>query len=114
MRLLFLLFFSFFLAGCSKSEPLYNTQSYVFGTLVDITIYGETEEKSQAVSNAIIRNFQDLHNRLHAWRPSKLSTLNASFAKGSEVVEIDADIANMIEEATALSVQSNGAFNPSI
>jgi FAD:protein FMN transferase len=113
MRLI-LLFGVMFLAACSPKEPLYNTQSYVFGTLVDISIYGETEEKSQAASNAIIHNFQDLHNRLHAWRPSKLSTLNASFAKGSEPVALDADIANMIAEATALSVQSNGAFNPSI
>jgi FAD:protein FMN transferase len=113
MRLI-LLFCVMFFAACSKPEPLYNTQSYVFGTLVDISIYGETEEKSQAVSNAIIRNFQDLHNRLHAWRPSKLNTLNAAFAKGSEPVELDADIANMIADATALSVQSNGAFNPSI
>ena len=113
MRLI-LVFCLFFLASCSPKEPLYNTQSYVFGTLVDITIYGESEEKSQAVSNDIILNFQDLHNRLHAWRPSKLKSLNTAFAQGKTPVRVDADIAAMIAEATALSVKSNGAFNPSI
>ena len=113
MRFFYILFFVF-LVSCSKPEPLYNTQSYVFGTLVDITIYGETEAKSQTASNEIIRDFQQLHNRLHAWRPSKLSTLNNAFAKGKTPVEVDADIANMISDAAALSVLSNGAFNPSI
>ena len=109
-----LVFCLFFLASCSPKEPLHHTQSYVFGTLVDITIYGETEEKSQIISNEIMRNFQDLHNRLHAWRPSKLKTLNTAFAQGKTPVPVDADIVAMIENATALSIKSNGAFNPSI
>ncbi len=113
MRLI-LIFCLCFLASCSPKEPLYNTQSYVFGTLVDITIYGESEEKSQAVSNEIILNFQQLHNRLHAWRPSKLKSLNIAFAQGKTPVAVDVDIANMIADATKLSIQSNGAFNPSI
>lgn len=113
MRLI-LVFCIIFFAACSPKEPIHNTQSYVFGTLVDITIYGETEEKSQTVSNEIIRDFQQLHNQLHAWRPSKLNTLNAAFAKGKAPVSIDVDLATMITEATALSIQSKGAFNPSI
>ncbi len=113
MRLLFV-FFLLFVAACSPKEPLYNTQSYVFGTLVDITIYGETETKAQAISNAIISNFQQLHNHLHAWRPSELKSLNAAFAQGKTPVSIQTDIANMISDATKLSIQSKGAFNPSI
>ena len=84
MRFFILLIFGFFLASCTPKEPIYNTQSYVFGTLVDITIYGESEEKSQAVSNAIMRQFQDLHRRLHAWQPSEITALNQAFAQGSQ------------------------------
>ncbi len=113
MRLL-LVFFLLFVAACTPKEPLYNSQSYVFGTLVDITIYGETEAKSLAISNAIISNFQQLHNRLHAWRPSELQSLNIAFAQGKTPVSIQTDIANMISDATKLSIQSKGAFNPSI
>ena len=111
---LFLLFIIVFIAGCTKPEPLYNTQSYVFGTLVDISIYGETELAAQEISNQIIRDFQALHNRLHAWRPSELKALNRAFALGKTPVTIKPDLALMILDATQLSVQSNGAFNPSI
>jgi FAD:protein FMN transferase len=111
---LFLIFTFVFLSSCSKSEPLYNTQSYVFGTLVDITIYGESETHAQETSDQIIRNFQDLHNRLHAWQPSELKTINQAFALGKTPVSISPDIAAMINEATKLSMQSKGAFNPSI
>lgn len=114
MRLFLILFFSFFLVSCSKPEPLYNTQSYVFGTLVDISIYGETEQQSQEISNQIIRQFQDLHNRLHAWRPSELSTINHTFAHGDTPTSIKPDLSLMIQDATRLSAQSNGAFNPAI
>lgn len=114
MRLILLLFFCFFITSCSQQQPLYNSQSYVFGTLVDISIYGENEADAQAISSEIIRKFQDLHNRLHAWRPSKLKTLNHAFSQGKTPVSIDADIAAMITDATALSIKSNAAFNPSI
>ncbi len=114
MRLSLILFFSLFLVSCSKPEPLYNTQSYVFGTLVDISIYGETEQQSQEISNQIIRQFQDLHNRLHAWRPSELSTINHAFAHGDTPASIKPDLSLMIQDATRLSGQSNGAFNPAI
>jgi FAD:protein FMN transferase len=102
------------LAACSPKEPIHNTQSYVFGTLVDITIYGETEEKSQDVANDIIHDFQQLHHHLHAWRPSKLKALNTAFASGKTPTDVDTVIANMIKEATIFSIQSKGAFNPSI
>ena len=113
MRLL-ILFFSFFIASCSKPEPIYNTQSYVFGTLVDISIYGESEQQSREISSQINREFQQLHNRLHAWRPSEILNLNHAFSKGQTPVSIKPDIAAMIKYATAYSLQSNGLFNPAI
>jgi thiamine biosynthesis lipoprotein len=111
---LFLILLLIFTASCSKEEPLYNTQSYVFGTLVDITIYGEPEQAAQEISTQIIRNFQDMHNRLHAWRPSELKALNHGFSQGKVPVTIQPDVAKMITDATKLSVQSKGAFNPAI
>jgi thiamine biosynthesis lipoprotein len=114
MRLFLIFFLGFLLASCSQKEPLYNTQSYVFGTLVDITIYGEPETKAQAFSNEIIHKFQDFHNRLHAWQPSELKTLNHAFSQGKTPISIQPDVAAMISDATRLSLQSKGAFNPAI
>ena len=114
MRLFLLYIFFCLLTSCSKPEPLYNTQSYVFGTLVDISIYGESDSQAQEISNQIIREFQELHNRLHAWRPSELSAINHAFAQGDTPISIKPDLSAMIQDATRLSAQSNGAFNPAI
>ena len=113
MRPLFLFFSAWLLISCSAKEPLYNTQTYVFGTLVDISIYGETDERAQAVSNAIIQEYQHLHQRLHAWKPSELSAVNQAFTQG-EAIRVKADIAQMLSDVTRLSTQSNGTFNPAI
>lgn len=114
MRYFIFLVFSLMLTGCSREEPLYNTQSYVFGTLVDITIYGESEQEAQNISGEIIRHFQMLHNRLHAWRPSEIKALNHAFAQGKTPVRIAPDVAAIINDATELSIQSKNAFNPAI
>lgn len=114
MRFIFFLLFSTLITACAPKEPLYHTQSYVFGTLVDISIYGEPETRAKALTNAISRQFQSLHNRLHAWQPSELQSLNHAFAAGQTPITVHPDIAHIISEATQLSVQSNGAFNPAI
>lgn len=113
MRIVFLLLSALLLLSCSPKEPLYNTQSYVFGTLVDISIYGETDERAQAVSNGIIQQYNALHQRLHAWKPSELSAINQAFSAGKSIT-IKPDIAQILRDATALSTQSEGAFNPAI
>lgn len=103
-----------------KKEPLYHSQSYVFGTLVDISIYGESDERARVVTNLILQDFQQLHQRFHAWKTdasgnaSELGKLNEAFAKGTSPIEVQADLANIIRDATALSVKSHGLFNPAI
>jgi FAD:protein FMN transferase len=114
MRLLSLFAICFLLTCCTRPEPLHNTQSYVFGTLVDITIYGESEEEAQELAGEIIRDFQELHNRLHAWRAGEIKTLNIAFKRSQLPATIKPDIAAIISDATALSIQSKGAFNPAI
>ncbi len=114
MRFLLLFTSLLLLASCNPKEPLYNTQTYVFGTLVDISIYGESDERAQEVATAIINNYNQLHHRLHAWKPSEISTINHAFSQGKTAVNVSDDIALMITEVTALSNQSKGAFNPAI
>lgn len=108
------------LLTCCFKEPLYHSQSYVFGTLVDISIYGETEDHAQQVSNQLLQDFQNLHNRLHAWKPlsegkpSELGQLNSAFEHGANPITIAPDLAYMLADAKQLSVKSNGLFNPAI
>ena len=113
MRLLVLIF-ALCLSACGK-EPLVQTKSYVFGTLVDISIYGETEDKAHAVTSHILQDFQRLHHQYHAWQSdSELSKLNQRFAAGKKPVEISPELAQMLVQAQTLSKQSQGLFNPAI
>ncbi|MDR2220318.1 MAG: FAD:protein FMN transferase [Methylobacillus sp.] len=110
---LLLLFLLPLLASCGR-EPVYESQSYVFGTLVDITIYGESEERARELSGHVLQQFQRLHEQLHAWQSgSKLDNLNQAFAAGKST-SVSPELAGMLADATRLSEQSGGLFNPAI
>lgn len=101
--------------SCCGREPLYQNQGYVFGTLVDISIYGETEPHARDLSNHVLQNFQGLHDRLHAWQAgSGLDQLNQAFAQGQKQVPVSTELAKILAHATILSAQSQGLFNPAI
>jgi len=85
----------------------------VFGTLVDVTVYGESEPRARQAVNEVMQEFQRLHNLLHAWQPSELSELNAAFAEG-ESKAVSPELAAMLRDAAQLSQQSQGLFNPAI
>lgn len=108
-----LLLLAAFLSSCSK-EPLYQSQSYVFGTLVDISIYGEPEDRAQKLAADIQQDFQRIHHQFHAWHPdSELSNLNQAFAAGKPIT-ISAELAGMIGDADQWSEKSGELFNPAI
>ncbi|MBS4095710.1 MAG: FAD:protein FMN transferase [Sulfuricella sp.] len=107
------LFLLFLLAGCTKEPPVYQQQSYVFGTLVDVTIAGEDEKRAQQLIGQVLQEFDRLHHALHAWKPSDLSRLNQAIARG-EKYPVTPELAEMLRDAAALSAQSGGTFNPTI
>lgn len=103
------------LSGCDSKEPekLYQEQDYVFGTLVEISVYGEDEVHARQAVSEVTKEFQRLHDMLHAWKPSELSELNETFAKG-ESMAISAELVSILQDAAQLSQQSNRLFNPAI
>ena len=101
------------LLSCGKEAPLYQEQGYVFGTLVEVSVYGETEPRAKQAVASVMQEFQRLHTLLHAWQPSELSTLNTAFASG-KTKEISPEVLAMLQDAAQLSAQSDGLFNPAI
>lgn len=100
------------IAGCAK-PPLAREQSYVFGTLVEVTLSGLPEERAKALSAQVFAEFDRLHRLFHAWEPGPLTELNAGLARG-EWVKTDPEIIAVIKEATRYAVASDHAFNPAI
>jgi thiamine biosynthesis lipoprotein len=100
------------LAACSQ-PPLHQQQSYVFGTLVEVSVYGAPEAQAQQAISAVLARFDELHRTLHAWQPSDLSRLNTALARG-EHAAVSSELATMLRDAQALSNLTGDLFNPSI
>jgi thiamine biosynthesis lipoprotein len=110
---LFILLAVWLLSSCSSKEPLYQEQGYVFGTLVEVSIYGESEARAKQAVSEVMQEFQRLHTMLHAWQPSELSDLNAAIARG-ESAAVSEEMVAILKDAAQLSKQSHGMFNPAI
>jgi FAD:protein FMN transferase len=106
----------FLLSGCG--ERLHKQQSYVFGTLVEITVYGEKEDKAKRVTDQVLRDFDTMHQTLHAWQPGPLNSLNELIAKATPATPARAtlspQLAAMLLDAAKISEQAEGLFNPAI
>ncbi|WP_292933571.1 FAD:protein FMN transferase [Noviherbaspirillum sp.] len=101
------------LEGCGKNDTVYRTQGHVFGTQVEVSVYGESEERAQALGAAVLKEFDRLHHKFHAWQPSQLTALNDAIARG-EVYQADEEMVDLLKSATVLAEQSKNLFNPAI
>ena len=100
------------LSSCSN-KTVYRTQGNVFGTLVEISIYGESEVRANQLGAEVLREFDRLHHKFHAWKPSELTALNDSIAAGRPF-QADAEMVGMLKAATKLAEHSDNLFNPAI
>lgn len=101
------------LAGCSQQQT-YSQESYVFGTRVEITIYGVPQVLAERVSAQVLRDFDEMHHTLHAWEPGTLARMNGVFALAPAPAAIAPGMIAIIQDATRYSLQSEGLFNPAI
>lgn len=105
-----------FLVACGDSEQstgVHEKQMLAMGTIINISIYGETEEKSHALFQALQKRFDVMQ---FEWSPKKdgaLAHLNQALAK-QEIATVDDDLMALLKLATTLSDQSEGLFNPAI
>jgi FAD:protein FMN transferase len=104
------------LAGCG--EQFHRQQSYVFGTLVEITVYGEKEDKARQVTNQVLKDFDEMHRTLHAWQPGTLERINGILALARPDAPAKAALSPglipILKDATRLSEVGEGLFNPAI
>lgn len=120
LSLIALLGLALFALRALLTPTVYHQQSYVFGTLVDISIEGESKQRAATLASHIFQDFQQLHEQLHAWKPehqgnlSELGKLNLVFSQGKTPLTISPQLAGMLVDAQNLSRQSHGLFNPAI
>jgi thiamine biosynthesis lipoprotein len=101
-----------FLAACGKPAPV-GQEAYVFGTRVEVQVWGTPEAQAHAAIGAVLREFDRLHRSYHAWQPSELSALNDAIAAG-QAHEVSTELAELLRTAQALSAQGEHLFDPGI
>ncbi|MDP1605788.1 MAG: FAD:protein FMN transferase [Rhodocyclaceae bacterium] len=100
------------LAACGQPAPVAQ-ESYVFGTRVEVLVWGARGVAAQNAADEVLREFDRLHRTYHAWQPSELTALNDAIAAGRPH-EVSAELAELIITAQALTVQSEWLFDPGI
>jgi thiamine biosynthesis lipoprotein len=104
--------FVLLLAGCGR-ESLHSQESFVFGTRVEVLVWGKDEAGARAATAEVLREFDRLHRAYHAWQPSELTALNEAIAAGRPH-EVGEELAALITEAKALAAQGEYQFDPGI
>jgi thiamine biosynthesis lipoprotein len=102
----------FLLAACGKPAPV-SQESYVFGTRVEVLVWGVPEAEAHAAVGEVLREFDRLHRSYHAWQPSELTALNDAIATGRPH-EVSAELAELIRTAQTLAAQGDHLFDPGI
>ena len=101
------------LAACSKPPPLHHQESYVFGTRVEVLVFGEREGKARSAAAAVLQEFDRLHHMLHAWQASDLTRLNDAIARG-ETATVTPELATLLTDAQSIAALGEQLFDPAI
>ena len=101
-------------AGASHAaDAIHRVPGYVFGTEVEVAIYGGSRAEAHRLGASVLSEFDRLHHKFHAWQPSELTALNESIARG-ETFQADAEMVDMLQSATKLAERSDNLFNPAL
>ena len=100
-------------AACSRTEATHRSSGRVFGTAVEISIYGGSPGRADELSRAVLAEFDRLHHKFHSWQPSMLTALNDAIERGEPFVA-DAEMVGLLQSATVLAERSDNLFNPAI
>ncbi len=100
-------------SGCTQQARRYETRGHVFGTTVEVTIYGGSQQRADRLAARVLAEFDRLHKKFHAWEPSELTALNDSIARG-QPYRGDAEMVGLLKSAAVLSARSDQLFNPAI
>ena len=101
------------LAACTPRPTVYHEQLLVFGTVVDIQLWGVDAAQGQQVVTRLAEDFEYMHRTWHAWHPGTLGRVNALLASG-ETFSAAPSILPLIKRGTELSQLSGGLFDPAI
>ena len=112
MRFWLALLAGLLISACGRDVP-YVQESYVFGTRVEVLVWGEPEAKARPAVAEVLREFDRLHRTYHAWQPSEMTALNDAIALG-QAHQVSSELAGYIRQAQTLAAAGEYLFDPGI
>lgn len=101
-------------SGCTQPETDVHVRQVVsFGTTIEVTLAGVTEQDANTVLMAVEEQLHYMHEQWHAWRPSSITRLNEDLQSG-KVFQLSDDLLPLIEQSKQLYQLSLTYFNPAI
>ena len=92
----------------------YRASSYVFGTIVQITVHYADADRAQTAVGRVFGEFDRMHRELHAWKSGDLVALNEAIARGQANIRTTPEIAALIRQSQVLAGCAADLFNPAI
>lgn len=102
------------LSGCKKKSPYVQQLAFIFGTMVEISIWGEEPERGRELASKVFAELERQHRLFHPWQPGPMADVNAAIAAGKTEISVDPELGKMLGDATAAAALSEHLFNPAI
>ena len=104
----------FGMLGCGGPSPgIHEHQLFAFGTLIELTFYGTSDQQAREAAQQVDAMYQRQHQDWHAWRRGHLQNLNEAIAE-NRAIRTDPSILELIQLGQHLERISHGLFNPAI
>jgi len=101
-----------FLSACAENS--YKYEFLVFGTLVELEIYGTSQVKADNANRQIQNTFRQMHTTWHAWEQGGLlSKINKAIANRTSIT-LQPEVMRFLRKVQDLSQKSMNNFNPGI
>jgi len=101
------------LVACAEKPGEQKAEFFIFGTVMEVTIWGADDPEAQRAFTHLQSQFQEMHHEWHAWEPGPLTEINQAFASGLPA-QASHSIVEMIRQSQLIEEQSGGRFNPAI
>ena len=112
-RVLYVIALAVTLAGCTRTEPIWDEPfraEFALNTICTIMLYDQARPE---IYDAIFARIHEVESRMSAFQPgSDISRVNA--AAGIEPVQVHDDVFMVLERAVQIAELSGGAFDPTV
>lgn len=101
------------LTACQPEPKEHKASLFVFGTLVDVTLYEVDPQLAQQAIKQIETDLNYMHYAWHAWNKGPLARINELLGLTGEF-SANPSVLGLIKKSTELAKQSQHYFNPAI